>query len=116
MFVIFCHFFFLLLTQTISIGAELNSILMFVVIFSSGTVIMYVLTYFATIISLKISNISNVVYEEKWYKYPKLFDIYVLMLIQATQKPQYFTGYKIVYCNLETFVGVRNLLLGKVSN
>lgn len=70
---------------------------------------MYFLTFFATKISLKLADVSDIVYRSKWYKSSLKTRVNIQFLIQATQKPRYFTGFQIIHCNLETFAKASNM-------
>lgn len=59
-------------------------------------------TLFSTKISFEMVRIGDIVYDTNWHLFPNSMKIYVLLLIQNTEKPKYWTGYQFIYSNLET--------------
>lgn len=52
------------------------------------------------------ANIPDVVYNMRWYQYPRKYQNYVLMIMMRSQRPYYINGFGIMRCTLETFVNV----------
>lgn len=46
-----------------------------------------------------------------WYQFPADVQKYILLIIQNSQTPRFFTAYGFINCSLETFKKVRDQLL-----
>lgn len=84
-------------------GEEIDSILITAIGCASIIISMYLPSLFATKITLKISEIGDIIYNERWYTYPNALQMYVILIIQNSQRNRYLSGFNIVYCNVETF-------------
>lgn len=67
----------------------------------------FYLCFSANFVSNAVESIGEIAYDGNWAEYPLICRKYVLLMILRSQRPVYFTGFKIVSCNLETFVRVR---------
>lgn len=75
------------------------------IVCSSMWIFLY--SYFANQITVRISTMSNTAYYSKWFACPLELQKYVVLIIARSQEPIQFTGFGIVNCTLET--------LGKVT-
>lgn len=91
-----------------SIDLNVNNILVIILAFCAILCVMYSIALVATYISFKLIEIGDIVYDSKWYTFPVSVRIYIQLFIQLTQRPRYFSGYQMIYCNLETFTKVNN--------
>lgn len=78
--------------------------------------IMCILPYcwFASILSLKLLNISDDAFNSLWYTHPTHLQKYVRWIIIYGQIPRNFDGYHIFKCSLEVFMKVIEMLF--ISN
>lgn len=94
------------LFKLIKSRSRIDFIAINVLAFATNSVTMYLITSFATEIELNFIRIGDNIYFEEWYHYSKSLKIYVLLILQSTQRPHHLSGFQIIYCNLETFVNV----------
>lgn len=79
-------------------------------VFSNMTVIAACFTYTcilcfsATNASQDLYDVGTSVYLSKWYLYPTSMQKYFLPI--ASQRKVEFSGYNIIYCNMESFLKV----------
>lgn len=100
-------FHFQLITSQANI---MNIVVVFLIVISSA-VLMYSFAVFATNITTNLIKIGDISYESKWYIHPKFKHVYLLLLIQNTQRSHYFQGYGIIHCRMETFTKVSTTIL-----
>lgn len=79
---------------------------MIIIALLSILITMFFITLFSTETSLKLIGIGDVMYGSTWYLFPSSVKICILLMIQVSQMPRYWMGYRILYCNLETFTKV----------
>lgn len=96
-------------------GMERSDIILQLVSLGNILTTMYLLTLFATKISYEFVRIADIVYFEKWYSYKRNLQIYVLIMIQNTQRMRPMAGLQIIYCNLETFMKVSEIFFRKID-
>ena len=54
-----------------------------------------------------IDDIGFTAYSIKWYDAPDVFQKYVILIIARAQEEIHYTGWGMVYCNLEALGNVR---------
>lgn len=91
-----------------SMGMEISNVVATFLAFASNMMTMFSLAFISSKIAFEIVGIGDIVYSEKWYEYPKNVKIFILLIIQNTQRVRYLNGLQIIYCNLETFLKVNS--------
>lgn len=76
----------------------------FMVIF--GLLLLQILFYFGEKVHSDLLNISHMIYETEWHRYPCKIRLYVLLMMVRSQKPFYLSAYGIIDLHLINFVGV----------
>lgn len=79
-----------------------------VICLSAGLFWPFMICYSATYASSDVNNIGDLVYSSKWYDYPARVRKYVILLVAQSQIPIFFTGFRMIRCNLEVFLKVMN--------
>lgn len=74
----------------------------------------FLLCYYATLTTENLARIANSVYNAHWRLYPPEVQNYLILVIARTQQTRYFTGFKLFYCNLETFAKV-NVYISRIE-
>lgn len=67
---------------------------------------LFIYSYFGKLATESFNKISGCVYEFNWHELPIDLQKYFILMIQNTQRPYFYHGFKIVILNLETFTGV----------
>lgn len=70
----------------------------------------FMVCYFATYVTDRISSIGQIVYNSNWEDLTPKMRTNLLLVIVRSQKPMYFTGFDLILCTLETFGTVRTKL------
>lgn len=78
----------------------------FVVACSCDIVVLFMICLGGEII-IDAYDISNDVYQLRWYQFSSNSKYMVKFMIATTQKPYYFAAFKSLNCSLETFTNVR---------
>lgn len=73
----------------------------------------FVLCYSATSSTFDIAHIGNIMYSSKWYEYPPSVRTHLVLIMARSQIPVFFTGLKLISCDLETFMRVCNHVFSK---
>lgn len=72
-----------------------------------GFMFAFLYCYFATLTSDNLIEISDFIYyNTDWYTYNKNFAKYSILIMAKSQRTFYFTGLKIIRCNLQSFTKV----------
>lgn len=66
----------------------------------------FLLCFFATSAAESLTSIGNIAFNSNWYRYPSRIQRHSVLLIARSQKPIYFSGFKMVRCTLESFAKV----------
>lgn len=62
--------------------------------------------YFGKLSAESFEKMADCVYEMRWQMLPLRLQKYVVVMIENTQKPLYYHGFKIIKLQLNTFVKV----------
>lgn len=68
----------------------------------------------ASLATDSVASIGETIYDSNWFNAPLEFRRFVLLIIQQSQKPIYFTGLKLFYCNLPMFLKVIEYFFSKI--
>lgn len=68
--------------------------------------LLFVFYYFGHILTMQLLNLCDLIYLSEWYLYPLNVQRCVTLILLRSQKPFYISGYGIMACNLENFLGV----------
>lgn len=64
------------------------------------------LFYFGQNVHSGLMDLSDMIYQSEWYRYPCSVQRFVLLMMKRAQKPFYLSAYGVMRCNLENFVRV----------
>lgn len=92
-----------------SLSGNYANLFLMVTATSAGFLSVFLITYFATQVSLQLLQISDISYHSLWYKYPTTLRKYVRFVIQNAQRPQLFRGFKMMSCTLSSFTKVNGI-------
>lgn len=91
---------FLKMMDFVDIFITLNALLIQLSILSSYC-------FFADKMTNRLSDISDIVYNSEWNRYPKEIQLDIVRILQMANQPIYFTCLGVVNCNLESCNKVR---------
>lgn len=66
----------------------------------------YITCNYASIITEKLSSVSIIVSDSKWYMYPLDVQKLLPLFIQRTQSQYRITGYGVITCSMATYLAV----------
>lgn len=67
---------------------------------------LFTIFYFGQILRTNLLELSDAIYESKWYKHPHYIHRCTSTMIMQAQRPFYLSAFGIMRCNLENFLGV----------
>lgn len=68
--------------------------------------LLFIFFYFGHILTTQLLNLCDLIYYSEWYRYPLKVQQCIPIMLQRSQKRFYISGYGIMACNLENFLGV----------
>lgn len=67
---------------------------------------LFVLCFSGTLLTERLGQIGDAVYEATWYELPLKYQIHVRIIMMRSQREFELTAAKLITCKLETFVKV----------
>lgn len=71
---------------------------------------LFVFYYIGHILTMQMVNLSDTIYTSEWYRYPLKVQQLLRLMIVRSQKRFYISGYGVLACTLENFLGVSQCL------
>lgn len=68
--------------------------------------ILFIFCYYGNMVTSECQLVSISAYDTLWYLYPIELQKYIIPIMQRSQQPFYFTGFKITVCSLQSFTNV----------
>lgn len=68
--------------------------------------LLFILSYFGQILHTNLNDMSEMMYQSEWYRYPNSVQHFVMFMMMRGQRSFYISAYGMMHCNLENFVGV----------
>lgn len=78
--------------------------------------LLFFLFFFGEILHTNLIDLSEMVYQTEWYRYPVCIQRFVLIVIMRAQHSFHVSAYGVVRCNLENFVGVSKKLCRNLTD
>lgn len=72
-------------------------------------VIFAILFYFGQSFNSNMMELSITIYQSEWYQYPRSVQRFVLLMMQRSQRPFYFSAYGLMELHLQNYLGVSEM-------
>lgn len=68
--------------------------------------IIFIFCYYGNMVTWECNSIPISAYETLWYLYPIHLQKHIILILQRSQRPFYFTGFEMTTCSLQSFTNV----------
>lgn len=82
---------------------------MSIVVIILGLLVLFALFYLGQKMHCDLLELSDMIYQSDWYRYPRSVRRFVLLMILRSQQPVYLSAYGIMRLNLVNFVNVNSI-------
>lgn len=79
---------------------------------ASALNLLFIFFYFGQILHTNLNNVSEMIYQTVWYRYPHRVQRFILIIMVRARRPFFISAYGVMHCNLENFLGVSSSVIG----